>query len=162
MRLAAAEGDFKTFRLGMPPEMKPKDARAVFDTVRTAMGIQDQVTEVWEIAPKFDSKTLRENYLSEKIFNIGQLVENLNTGLIGRIIRRGTNYLICVTEDNIMFKSWIKDVMESKRIKNITNVSGVPADQRLVGTDAYRKYVETLVPGHSWGIQFINKYKKSK
>jgi len=162
MRLAAAEGDFKTFRMGMPPEMKPKDARAVFDTVRTAMGIQDQVTEVWEIAPKFDAKTLRENYLSEKIFNIGQLVENLNTGLIGRIIRRGTNYLICVTEDNIMFKSWIKDVMESKRIKNITNVSGVPADQRLVGTDAYRKYVETLVPGHSWGIQFINKYKKSK
>ena len=162
MRLAAAEGDFKTFRLGMPPEMKPKDARAVFDTVRQAMGIQDQVTEVWEIAPKFDAKTLRENYLSEKIFNIGQLVENLNTGLIGRIIRRGTNYLICVTEDNIMFKSWIKDVMESKRIKNITNVSGVPADQRLVGTDAYRKYVETLVPGHSWGIQFINKYRKSK
>jgi hypothetical protein len=162
MRLAAAEGDFKTFRLGMPPEMKPKDARAVFDTVRTAMGIQDQVTEVWEIAPKFDSKTLRENYLSEKIFNIGQLVENLNTGLIGRIIRRGTNYLICVTEDNIMFKSWIKDVMESKRIKNTTDVSGVSADQRLVGTDAYRKYVETLVPGHSWGIQFINKYKKSK
>jgi hypothetical protein len=162
MRLAAAEGDFKTFRLGMPPEMRPKDARAVFDTVRQAMGIQDQVAEVWEIAPKFDAKTLRENYLSEKIFNIGQLVENLNTGLIGRIIRRGTNYLICVTEDNIMFKSWIKDVMESKRIKNITNVSGVPADQRLVGTDAYRKYVETLVPGHSWGIQFINKYKKSK
>ena len=35
-------------------------------------------------------------------------------GLVGRIIRRGTNYLICVTEDNIMFKSWIKDVMESK------------------------------------------------
>ena len=162
MRLAAAEGDFKTFRLGMPPEMRPKDARAVFDTVRQAMGIQDQVAEVWEIAPKFDAKTLRENYLSEKIFNIGQLVENLNTGLIGRIIRRGTNYLICVTEDNIMFKSWIKDVMESKRIKNITNVSGVPADQRLVGTDAYRKYVETLVPGHSWGIQFINKYRKSK
>ena len=160
MRLAAAEGDFKTFRMGMPPELKPKDARAIFDTVRRSMGIKDQVAEVWEIAPKFDVRTLRENYLNNAIFNIGQLVENLNTGLIGRVIRRGTNYLICVTEDNIMFKSWIKDVMESKRIKNITNVSGVPAEQRLVGTDAYRKYVETMVPGHSWGIQFINKYRK--
>ncbi len=70
MRLAAAEGDFKTFRLGMPPEMRPKDARAVFDTVRAAMGIQDQVAEVWEIAPKFDQKTLRENYVREAIFNI--------------------------------------------------------------------------------------------
>ena len=96
--------------------------------------------------------------LFRSIFRIGQLVENLNTGLIGRIIRRGTNYLICVTEDHIMFKSWIKDVMES----NITNVSGVPADQRLVGTDSYREYVESMVPGCSWGRQFINKYRKSK
>ena len=158
MRLAAAEGDFKTFRLGMPPEMRPKDARAVFDTVRAAMGIQDQVAEVWEIAPKFDQRTLRENYLSEAIFKIGQLVENLNTGLIGRIIRRGTNYLICVTEDHIMFKSWIKDVMEAK----LTNRSGVPANQRLVGTDAYRKYVESMVPGRLSGREFINKYRKSK
>ena len=156
MRLAAAEGDFKTFRLGMPPDMRPKDARAVFDTVRASMGIQDQVAEVWEIAPKFDQKTLRENYVSEAIFKIGQLVENLNTGLIGRIIRRGTNYLICVTEDHIMFKSWIRDVMEAK----LTDRSGVPADQRLVGTDAHRKYVESMVPGHTWGRQFINKYRK--
>ena len=161
MRLAAAEGDFKTFRLGMPPEMRPKDARAVFDTVRASMGIQES-WNVWEIAPKFDSKTLRENYINETIFRIGQLVENLNTGLVGRIIRRGTNYLICVTEDNIMFKSWIKDVMEAKRIVNITDKGGVPADQRLVGTDSYRKYVESMVPGHTWGRQFINKYRKSK
>jgi hypothetical protein len=161
MRLAAAEGDFKTFRLGMPPEMKPKDARAVFDTVRQSMGIQEN-WNVWEIAPKFDAQTLRENYLNKTIFDIGQLVENLNTGLVGRIIRRGTNYLICVTEDNIMFKSWIKDVMEAKRIVNITNRGGVPADQRLIGTDSYRKYVETMVPGSSWGLQFINKYRKSK
>jgi len=156
MRLAAAENDFKTFRLGMPPEMRPKDARAVFDTVRASMGIQDEMVEVWEIAPKFDQQTLRENYLSEAIFKIGQLVENLNTGLIGRIIRRGTNYLICVTEDHIMFKSWIKDVMEAK----LTNRSGVPADQRLVGTDAYRKYVESMVPGRLSGREFINKYRK--
>ena len=162
MRLAAAEGDFKTFRAGMPPEMRPKDVRAVFDTVRASMGIQDGIVEVWEIAPKFDSQTLRENYINETIFKIGQLVENLNTGLIGRIIRRGTNYLICVTEDHIMFKSWIKDVMETKHYNKLTNKGGVPADQRLVGTDSYRKYVETMVPGHSWGIQFINKYRKSK
>jgi hypothetical protein len=48
--------------------------------------------------------------------------------------------------------------MEAK----LTNRSGVPADQRLVGTDAYREYVETMVPGRTWGRQFINKYRKSK
>jgi hypothetical protein len=175
MRLAAAEGDFKTFRLGMPPEMRPKDARAVFDTVRQAMGIQDQVAEVWEIAPKFDSQTLRENYLGEVIFRIGQLVENLNTGLVGRIIRRGTNYLICVTEDNIMFKSWIKDVMEvyqEKRMDRKMRLPGKP--NTLVGTTGYLKYAAQQTPGSqlgtenvafgqkNFGLNFINKYRKSK
>ena len=59
--------------------------------------------------------------------------------MIGRIIRRGANHLICVTEDNIMFKSWIRDVNEA--VVNGTTRSGVPADQRLIRTDAHRKYV---------------------
>lgn len=142
------------------PLVSRKDAKEMFATARTAMGIQDGVTENWKIAPKFYANILRENYINETIFRIGQLVENLNTGLIGRIIRRGTNYLICVTEDNIMFKSWIKDVNEA--VVNGTKKSGVPANQRLVGTDEHREYVETMVPGSSWGIQFINKYKKNK
>ena len=68
--------------------------------------------------------------------------------------------MICVTEDQMMFKSWVKDVSEA--IVNGTTISGVPADQRLVGTDAHRRYVESMVPGSTWGIHFINKYRKSK
>ena len=113
---------------------------------------------LWEIAPKFDWKNLRENFINENIFRVGELVENINTGLVGKIIRRGTNHLICVTEDNIMFKSWIKDVSEA--VVNGTEKQGVPADERLVGTDSYRKYVETMVPGSDRGKQFINKYRK--
>ena len=157
MRLAAAENDFKKFRSGMPGDMKPEKAKEIFTMVRRSMGINEE-WGIWEMAPKFDYQTLRENYVAKAIFNIGQLVENLNTGLVGRIIRRGTNYLICVTEDNIMFKSWIKDVNEA--IVNGTERGGVPPDQRLVGTDSHRKYVESMVPGSSWGLQFINKYRK--
>lgn len=156
MRLAASEGDFKTFRSGMPPDMRPKDARAIFDVVRQSMG----VAEGWQIAPKFNYQVLRENYINNNIFRIGQLVENLNTGLVGRIIRRGTNYLICVTEDRIMFKSWIKDVTEA--VVNGTTRSGVGPESRLVGTDKFRKYVESMVPGSVSGYDFINKNKKCK
>ena len=116
--------------------------------------------DIWEIAPKYDLENLRESYISKQIFNIGDKVENLNTGMIGRIIRRGANYLICVSENNIMFKSWVKDLQEA--IVNAVTPSGVPATQRLVGTDAFRKYVETMVPGSSYGKQFINKYKVRK
>ena len=156
-RKAAAENDFDGFLRGVPTTMNKKAARELFDNVRKSMNIKEG-WNLWEIAPKFDWKNLRENYVSKKVFNIGETVQNINTGLIGRIIRRGTSYLICVTEDRIMFKSWLKDITEA--VVNGTDQSGVPASQRLIGTDAHRKYTEKLVPGSSYGKQFINKYRK--
>jgi len=162
MRLAAAEGDFKTFRAGLPEGTPRKMAMTLFDTVRQSMNVKEmkEFWNIWEIAPKYDTENLRESYVKKEIFNIGDRVENLNTGLIGRIIRRGANHLICVAENNIMFKSWVKDLQEA--VVNATTPSGVPANQRLTGTDALRKYVETMVPGISYGKQFINKYKVRK
>ena len=109
-----------------------------------------------QVAEEFE-KQLRDKYVRGEIFNEGDWVENPNAGLIGKIIRKGTNYLICVTEDNVMFKPWIRDVVEW------TNRSGVPADQREVGTDALRKYVmsvsDTKVIDNFNIKKFINKYK---
>jgi len=77
--------------------------------------------------------------------------------LIGKIIRRGTNHLICVTKEDYMFKSWIRDVMEA--VVNYPGPSGVPANQREVGTDALRKYA--MNSSGTFDIKnFINKYKK--
>ena len=157
-RKAAAENDLETFMKGVPKSLSQKDAEQLFKKIRSSMNIKEG-WNLWEIAPKFDWKGLRENYIGERIFRVGQMVENMNNGLVGRIIRRGANHLICVTEDNIMFKSWIKDVSES--IVNGTTQSGVPANQREVGTDAFRKYVESMVPGSSYGRHFINKYRKN-
>ena len=161
LRLAASENDFKTFKSAMPEGMRPKDARELFNAVRVSMGINEE-WGIWEMAPKFDQQTLRENYVSKAIFKIGEIVENLNTGLIGKIVRRGANHLICVTEDNIMFKSWIRDVNEA--VVNGTEKGGVPASQREVGTDSHFRYVQSMVPGctMSSGRHFINKYKKRK
>jgi len=158
-RKAAAEGDFKTFAKGVPSTLNQKQAKELYNMIRSGMNIKEG-WNLWEIAPKFDWKNLRENYVSERIFQIGQLVENLNTGLVGRIIRRGTNYLICVTEDNIMFKSWIKDMMEYTEVKMDKKMREPNKPNTLVGTDGYRKNVEDMTPGSSWGIQFINKYRK--
>ena len=157
LRKAAVEGDFETFRKGTPKTMDDKATRKLFLTLRKSMKIEECVN-IWEIAPKEDIDGLRESYVNNKIYNVGTYVENLNTGLVGRIIRRGTNYLICVTEDNIMFKPWIKDVREW------TEVSGVPANQREVGTDAFRKYVMRMTQTKkidNFNVRtFINKHKK--
>ena len=176
MRLAAMEGDFKSFYANLEqqvqneetgeveiiPLMNKKAAKDYFISVRQAMGVEEvkECWNIWEISPKHDRENLREAYIKKEVFDIGTKVENVNTGLLGRIIRRGANHLICVTEDNIMFKSWIKDLTEA--VVNGTTTSGVPASQREVGTDAHLKYVASLVPGSSWGIHFINKYKVRK
>ena len=162
MRKAVVEDDFESFRRGTPKTLDDGDTKALFDAVRQGMGAKkkkNEVTELWQIAPKCDLKGLREQYVSERIFRIGDIVENLNTGLVGEIIRRGTNHLICLTKENYMFKSWIRDVMEA--VVNYPGPSGVPADQREVGTDAHRKYVQRMTG--TFDIKnFINKYKVKK
>ena len=173
-RKLAADGDFEAFygnlhrevevvdpesgkvTTELQPIVDEKKAEELFLKLRASMKVEEG-WNLWEIAPKFDWKNLRENFIKNKVYAVGSIVENLNTGLIGKIIRRGTNHLICVTEDEIMFKSWIKDV---SAVTNSNTPSGVPADQRLVGTDAYRKYMEKMVPGSEWGKKFINKYRK--
>jgi len=178
MRLAAAENDFKTFRSGLPPEVKPAEAKELFNMLRGAMSVKEGWS-IWEIAPKFDYQNLRENYLTEAIFKLGEKVENLNTGLVGRIIRRGTNYLICVTESGQMFKSWIKDLVEYTEVRMDSKMRDKIHPNTLVGTLGAFKHFSDMTPGAigtgkenlqyggraylGYDIkQFINKYRKSK
>ena len=161
MRKAVVDGDFDAFRRGTPKELDDGDTQALFDAVRSGMKIKKkkEVKEMWEIAPKCDPKGLRDNYVSGNIFNLGDIVESLHTGLIGEIVRRGTNHLICVTKENYMFKSWIKDVMEA--VVNYPGPSGIPAKQREVGTDSNRDYAMRMT-GTTSIKNFINKYKAKK
>ena len=161
MRKAVVDNDYDAFRRGTPKALNDGDTQALFDAVRSGMKIKKkkEVAEMWEIAPKFDAKGLREQYVNGLIYRIGDVVENLNTGMIGEVVRRGTNHLICVTKENLMFKAWIRDVMEA--VVNYSGPSGVPADQRLVGTDAHREYTMRLT-GTTGIKNFINKYKKKK
>ena len=158
LRALAADGDFESFKKGLPKAAKGVVARELFNTVQKSMGTaaKTEGVEMWQIAPKLAGNTLREIYLDKKLFDIGSLVENLNHGLIGRIVRRGANYVIAVTNEGLMFKSWIKDLSEyvTKR-----PVSGVPASMRGVGTDSYREYVQQLTPLEKVK-SFINKTKK--
>ena len=161
MRKAVVDGDFDAFRRGTPKDLDDGDTQALFDAVRGGMKIKKkkEVKEMWEIAPKCDPKGLRDNYVSGNIFNLGDIVESLHTGLIGEIVRRGTNHLICVTKENYMFKSWIKDVMEA--VVNYPGPSGVPGKQREVGTDSNRDYAMRMT-GTTSIKNFINKYKAKK
>ena len=167
MRKAVVDGNFKAFKTGTPKSIKDDDVQSIFNAVRSGMKLKKtSVTELWQIAPKYDAKGLREQYVSGKLYRIGDIVENLNTGLIGKIIRRGTNHLICVTEEDHMFKSWIRDVMEYTEVKMSSRMRDKTHPNYLVGTSGYRKNVMDkmgLKKIQNFDIkEFINKYKLVK
>ena len=177
LRKAAAEDDFKTWLSGMPSKVDEKLAKNIFNSVKRKVAADKAASKIdtsakalrvneglWQIAPKLDWDGLRENFFLKKVFNIGDLVENLNTGLRGRIVRRGTNYLISVTEDNMMFKSWIGDVSEAyTEVKMDRRMRDKTHPNNLVGTVGYFKNVEAKTPGATVKTfkNFLNKYRKN-
>ena len=164
LRKAAKEDDFKGFSKGIPSSLEKGEVTNLYNAVKKAMGMEvSESTSLWEIAPKFDYSGLREKYYNKEIFKRGDFVESLTTGLRGEVTRRGANHLICVTEDGIMFKSWIKDVTEAYTEKKMDREERLPGKPNtLVGTKGYLKYATKMVPGSSYGKEFINKYKAKK
>ena len=109
MRKFALDDNFDEFQGGLPvfnKDFTEDDAKSLFDSIKMYM----QKNEEWQIDYRSNRETLREKYATGRLFNRGDVVESLTSGLIGQVHRRGANHLICVTEDGIMFKSFIHDV----------------------------------------------------
>jgi len=178
LRKSAADSNFREFKRGMPKGLKEHDIRSLFNDVRKGMGLKKEMGEnynLWEIAPELDYKNLREHYISNSIFKIGDIVENMNTGLVGEVIRRGTNYLICVTEEDVMFKSWIKDLSEYTEVEMDRSMRDRIHPNTLVGTLGAFKHYASFTPdaiktgeknlqygGKVYRHNLINKYRKIK
>lgn len=118
-RKYAADDDFKGFRTCIPRSLGDDETEDLFRDVQRGMNIRPyqkhlykEDFDIWKIAPKLDLQSLREEYKQHRIYPVGCLVENLNTGITGRIIRRGTNYVICLANEGVVFKSWITDITE--------------------------------------------------
>ena len=156
LRKAAMDGYFKTFRSGISKALDDKSAKNLFNTVQKSM--KKVKSEAWEFAPKLAFEGLRENYIAKKIFRIGDMVENINYGLIGKITRAGANYVIAVTEDNIMFKSWLKDLNEYTEVHMKSRMRDKIHPNTLVGTDGYRDNLISMTPGQ---YPLINKIRQS-
>jgi hypothetical protein len=114
MRLFAVKGDYNSFRTGLPTKMKDADGKNLFKDLRTAMGLKAQQGFGVQMKPimsleDFEKQELRQEYMEENVFNIGDYVENMNDCTIGKIIKRGTNYLVYEMEDGGVKKAWLHE-----------------------------------------------------
>ena len=146
MRKHAQANDHEKFHAGVPAHVDPKVSKELMQKVQQRMSEGDkkkkpstkkEELEVWEYAPKLDKEGLRDNYLSGNIFEIGSLVEHLDTGIAGKVIHRGTNYVIYVDDNDNSYRGWLTQLREGAN----------PKTQWEIGTDAYRIAVQKLTPG---------------
>ena len=131
MRAAATMGDFDQFKLGLPRGFK--DALKLYNDVRKYMGIREER----DMGDMSDFETLRDLYLTGKIWNVGDIVEA--HGVKGKVIRKGTNYLSFVDEDNKVHKAWLHDIDEQKKI---TKVKQEPSVKKMPGAQPAKYYAK--------------------
>ena len=157
MRKAAVEGDFETFSDGLGKGLSKKDREGLYLTLRTAMQVEESYEDfaeasyyLYEIAPKLDETGLREAYFSGGMFEVGTFVENVNTGILGKVVSCGSNYVIYIDEHDNVFRSWLKDLVEKN---DVFGFDYTPAGE--VGTTELDTYMRKLTPG-----EFIRKINK--
>ena len=136
MRAAASTGDFDSFKTGLPSSFK--DAQKLYNDVRKNMGIREER----DMGEMNDFETLRDMYLTGKLWNVGDLVEA--NGVEGRIIRKGTNYVAFNDSTGKVHKAWLHDIVERNYAKEYANYQGTPEQiarrssrnkaRRLMGT----------------------------
>jgi len=77
-----------------------------------------------------EANITRDKFYKNEVYKTGEWVLT-EQGQVGKIHRRGPNYVLCLTAENTKFRSWITDIKEVFEI----------------GTDAYREYVMSITPG---------------
>ena len=102
MRTAASLGDFESFEKGLPSGFR--DGKKLYLDVRKYMGIREEK----DMGEMTDFETLRDLYLTGKIWNIDDLVEA--NGVEGKIIRRGTNYVAFNDSGGKVHKAWLHEI----------------------------------------------------
>ena len=109
MRAAASSNDINSFKRGLP---RGVDATAIMKQVRQGMNLAAQYTgETREVVPfkDFEHQQIRDLYIRDMIFNVGEQVSYVKEDIEGKVVRKGTNYIVLEDNKNNLHKAWIWD-----------------------------------------------------
>ena len=132
MRQAASDSDFDSFSQGLPRGFK--DGKKLYLDVRKHMGIREER----DMGEMTDFESLRDMYLTGKIWNIGDLVEA--NGIEGRVIRKGTNYLAYNDSQGKVHKVWLHEINLNEIQKGLRRVKQDPDIKGDPGTEPAKYY----------------------
>jgi hypothetical protein len=115
MRAAAAKGDLKSFEKGLPKGVNASD---IMKQVRKGMRLAASFGGMSAVGTgarpiktleEFEQQQIRDLYIREIIFNIGDEVDYVKEDIQGKVVRRSTNYIVVEDNKNNLHKCWIWD-----------------------------------------------------
>ena len=119
MRDAVAKKDFDSFKKGLPSSFGNKEAlykavaqgmkvklAANYGSVNHSVGYREKPIASLE---QFEQQQIRDLYIREMIFNIGDKVDYVKEDIRGKVVRRSTNYVVVEDNNNNLHKAWIWD-----------------------------------------------------
>ena len=114
MRDAASKDDFTTFKRGVPSSYRNADD--LFKDVRKGMRLVASMEYDTNFRPiktlqEFEQNQIRDLYIREMIFNIGDKIKYIKEDIDGKVIRKGTNYIVLEDNNNNLHKAWIWDCL---------------------------------------------------
>lgn len=108
MRAAAKDNNFTQFSQGLPRNVNNNDAKQIYNSVRSGMGLKEQreFKNHIQLKPVSD---IRESYVSGNLYNVDDIVLIKKTGELGKIKHLGSNHVVIESDDNTIRK-WLTDI----------------------------------------------------
>lgn len=108
-RANAEKNDFVTFSQGVPKTMSNKDARKLFNDVRSGMGLKETTEFKNHIELKPISET-REQYVQGELYSVGDSVVIKESDELVEVAVLGANYVIVERTDGTRLRKWLDAV----------------------------------------------------
>ena len=118
MRAHVLSNNFDEFKKGVMDGMGDKNAMVLFKDLKKKMGVSELNMPSLEDEISNEKQKIREDYFDNKTLLIGDLIENTSNGNMGKIIKRGANYIQYEMEDGGIEKAWLHDVMPAENIQS--------------------------------------------
>ena len=127
LRAYARSGNFTSFSQGVPNTLDRKEKHDLFNTIRKGMNLAASAWDAYggyENKPivsleTFEAQQVRDLYIREMIFNIGEQAQDSKLNITGKVIRRGTNYIVLEDHNNNLHKCWIWDCVPVSSDKEV-------------------------------------------
>ena len=118
MRAAVSAGDFSKFAQGLPKSVGNAEAKKIYNSIRSGMGLSEQkeFKNRVQLKPVSD---LRESYVDGTLFEKGETVAIKENGVIGQIKYLGANYIILESKGGT-YRKWLHQVEKVDPTETVT------------------------------------------